>query len=114
MKKILERACYKIYCLVANKHKIDFWGYCPVQSCGQLKTGEYYYFRSRGSQWSLELSRKSMDEQEISANNDFFDNVFWEYRAKNVKPWPTMGYITKLEALKLFNFAVKKYYKEKR
>lgn len=32
-------------------------GNCPVQGEGLLKTGEWYYFRSRGDSWKLYIAR---------------------------------------------------------
>lgn len=75
-----------------NPYKIYVDGWCPRQAWGRIKnTDYYYYFRARGSQWSLEISTVDIDDemQEFC----FFEKKVWEKRVKNFREWPECGYL---------------------
>ena len=95
---------YNIFC---NPFCINPQGACPVQSETSLPTGEYCYFRARGSTWSLEIYKNE---------KDFFKskNRIWMKRVPDYKPWPHAGWITKIEAIRLATGAIKEYYAEKK
>ena len=80
-------------------------GNCPVQMEGLLPTGEYYYFRARGSSWRVELFPKEED--------------FWCGRQKQLFTYSEKygetfeaGGMSKREAIEFATLAVKKYYSE--
>jgi hypothetical protein len=108
-----------IYFRYFNPYYIRPFGVCPVQAWGKIKgTKEYYYFRSRGSKWSLEVSKYEMPDvlDELKNNYDnklslFFDNVIWSYTEEKYK-WPDAGWISKGQAIKFATFAINKYLKE--
>jgi hypothetical protein len=77
-----------------NPHGVDVQGYCPRQAWWVLD-GKYYYFRARGSQWSLEISETDLGEN------------IWSYCEKNYKEWPECGYLEEWECIKLVNKAMK-------
>lgn len=88
-----------------NRYNIKPQGYCPVQAEGQLPTGEYYYFRSRNTSWSVRIARVEKHLWDI--DND----KVWVY-SENKYEVHEGGCISKLEAIRNFNKAVKLYYKE--
>jgi len=100
-----------------NPYKVNMpSGNCPIQSWGCLEKDilkPYYYFRARGSQWSLEISTKEMGDGYTDPGTDFFDNKTWEYREKNYQPWPECGYLSKRECIKLCTKALNKFYESK-
>jgi len=79
-------------------------GQCPVQIEGQLMTGEYYYFRARGSQWSLSIAEKEMDVVMIKER-------LFNYKEKYGKTFEA-GWMLKREAIKFATQAIDKYYTE--
>jgi hypothetical protein len=78
-------------------------GYCPVQIETYLLTGEFFYFRARGSQWSVDIADTEKDwwEQDIK----------FHCGERNFCEWPNAGYISKRLAIKLATKALNKYYK---
>ena len=82
------------------------FGQCPVQIEGQLMTGEYYYFRARGSSWRIEIYANEGD--------------FWDGRQKQLFTYSEKygetfeaGWMLKREAIKFATQAIKKYYETK-
>lgn len=99
----LERGLDWLYWKFRNPYRLDMpGGNCPVQIEGYLSTGEFYYFRARGAGWRLEIAP---DERAW-----FSGLITFSYGSRDYLPWPDAGWITKREALKLANRAVKKYY----
>ena len=62
------------------------YGTAPVQAEGTVN-GHPFFFRSRGSRWSLEVS-PSPDRH--------FDASAWRY-VENYAPWPDAGYMPEQE-----------------
>ena len=62
------------------------WGNCPVQADGTID-GHRFYFRSRGSRWSLDVG-----------GQDPCADATWSY-SEHYGPWPDAGWITDEEAL---------------
>lgn len=90
--KILDWIVFNFF----NPYKIDPQGYCPTQAFGTLKDGNHYYFRARGSGWSLKVSKNT------GFNGDFdFDNEIFHFGDKNYKPWPECGGLSRRECIKL-------------
>ena len=88
-----------------NKYNIEMpSGNCPLQIEGQLSTGEYYYFRARGSSWRIEIYKREAD--------------FWEgkklqlftYSEKYGDEQFAAGWMSKREAIKFATLAIDKYY----
>ena len=92
-----------VYVRMFNPHRVQPYGYCPIQAEGQLKTGEYYYFRSRNESWAVYISN---DE------NERFTEKSWVHRENKYQQFEG-GWITRREAIKNLNKAVKLYYKHK-
>lgn len=84
---------YNTFC---NKYNIEIQGWCPRQAWWMID-GKYYYFRARGSQWSLEISKI-----------EFGGNI-WSYCEKDYAEWPECGSLANWECLKLINKALKIY-----
>ena len=76
------------------------YGVCPVQSEGKLGDGNYYYFRSRGTTWSLHLAKKE---------NEIFDKPIFKYH-EDCYEWPHAGWISKSKAILLATKALNLYY----
>jgi len=83
-----------------NKYNIQPHGYCPVQAEGCLPTGEFYYFRSRHTTWSVRISKNEESMWESSA---------WAYSESKYKGFDG-GCISKLEVVRNFNKAIKLYH----
>jgi hypothetical protein len=83
-----------------NKYNIKPYGYCPVQAEGCLPTGEFYYFRSRHSTWSVRISK---------TEESLWENSAWVYNESKYKGFEG-GCIGKLEVVRNFNKATKLYY----
>ena len=89
-----------------NPYKLNYpSGHAPVQIEGNLSTGEYYYFRSRGSKWSLEIYPEEED--------------FWCGRQKQLFNYSEKygetfeaSWLLKREAIEFATLAIKKYYSE--
>ena len=79
-------------------------GNCPVQSEGTLKTGEWYYFRARGSGWSFTIS--------INEDEWFKCKHLFYYVEKDYCEWPDAGWLSKGKCIKLSTKALKMYYKQ--
>lgn len=88
-----------------NPYKINPAGCCPVQSETILPTGEWCYFRARGSQWSLEIYPK--EEYFADTNKRIYN-----YIDKNYKKWPECGWLSKRECIRLATKAINKYYEK--
>ena len=80
-------------------------GQAPVQIEGNLSTGEYYYFRARGSSWRVELYPTEED--------------FWCGRQKQLFTYSEKygetfeaSWLLKREAIKFATLAIKKYYEK--
>lgn len=65
--------------LTSEGFKVDYCGgACPIQVGGWMPTGEYFYFRSRGEQVSLEVWTKNFEPKEEhmgwcpASKEDFF------------------------------------------
>lgn len=85
-----------VYNLLFNKYSIEIQGWCPRQAWWMVD-GNYYYFRARGTQWSLEISKTEMGDN------------FWSYCEKDYAEWPECGGLSDWECLKLINKALKIY-----
>jgi hypothetical protein len=101
--ELKEKALDLITLKFNNPYKISPGGYCPIQAEGFLKTGELYYFRARGSQWSLEIYTKE---------EDFFktEKRLFNYVEKKYCEWPEAGFLSKHVCIKLATKAINKYY----
>lgn len=91
----------KIHVWFINKYKIKPSGYCPVQAEGTLPTGEYYYFRSRHSTWSIRIAKTEKEIWEKDKNWVYSEQKYIGHEG---------GWISELEAVKNINKAVKLYY----
>jgi hypothetical protein len=88
------------YLKFRNTYKVQPYGYCPVQAEGNLPTGEFYYFRSRWSSWSVRIAK---------TESALWDDSAWVYTEPSYEEY-TAGYIHKHEVVKHFNKAVELYY----
>lgn len=80
-------------------------GNCPVQSEGVLTTGEFYYFRARGTAWSMDIA---IDEK------SWLDQIYlYRYRDAKYATWPEAGWLPKRKCIKLANWSIEQYYKSK-
>lgn len=80
-------------------------GNCPVQSEGFLSTGEFYYFRARGSRWRMEICES---ESEWAKNQ-----IIFAYGETYPGDEFSAGWMSKREAIKFANKAVKFYYQKR-
>lgn len=95
----------KIFRNIYNPYSLNIpTGSCPVQCDGFLKSGEWYYFRSRWSSWSVSIAK---------SENDWFDDNLLFYYQETCFDQFEAGWISPLRAYLLLNRAVKKYYSEK-
>lgn len=110
MKKLFTSYKYKLFLakilkMVYNPYCLNIpTGSCPVQCDGFLKTGEWYYFRSRWSSWSLSIAKSEQDWFDDNLLFHYKENCFGEFEA---------GWISPLKSYILLNKGVKKYYSEK-
>jgi len=88
-----------------NPYKIDIQGYCPRQSEGILKTGEFYYFRARGSRVSIDIC----ENESYWFKHEYLFRKVWE----DYKPWPECGGLSERECIMLATEEINNYYKEK-
>ena len=88
------------YLKFRNNYKVQPYGYCPVQAEGNLPTGEFYYFRSRWSSWSVRIAK---------TESALWDDSAWVYTERSYEEYAA-GYIYKHEVVKLLNKAVELYY----
>lgn len=79
----------------------EIGGVCPVQAEGYI-AGKPFYFRSRGSQWSIAIGGK-----------DLICNPEYKY-TENYGEWPQAGFISEEEAIEFINRAGKEYIKKRR
>lgn len=87
-----------------NPYNIEPYGNCPVQAEGQLKTGEWYYFRARGSHWQLRIAKGSAN---------FFDNSIWVYEEEYADGEEfAAGWMSKNEAIFFATKALDLFYKD--
>jgi len=92
-----------------NPYKLEMpQGYCPVQIEGTLKDGKWYYFRARGSSWSMGVWNNE---------TDYFDNLnFSNTRLFNyIEDYGTTfeaGWMSKIEAIGFATKALDIYYKK--
>ena len=90
-----------------NPFNIVAFGNCPVQAWGNLDSGEYYYFRSRGCRWSLDVCKSESDWWSWKDDRFLFqysENYGSEYEA---------GWITSRQAVRFATKAIKLYLQSK-
>ena len=92
-------------CKFQNPYEIKVGGNCPVEAEGYLPTGEFYYFRARGSHWRLEISK---NEQEWAKNK-----IIFYYGEKYCYDQFGAGWMSRREAIKFANKAIKFYYQKR-
>jgi len=86
-------------------------GNCPVQAVGTVE-GLDFYFRARGSNWSIEIGKlpwmKTLvtSETNLSENQD---NVYFDY-VESYGKWPDAGWIDENEALFLIRRGCQLFY----
>lgn len=85
-----------------NPFGVNPQGNCPVQAEGHLSGGEYYYFRSRGRQWGLDICATEAD---WNAKKYLFTDG-----ERNAFIWPHGGWISRSKAIALATKAIRKYY----
>jgi len=85
-----------------NPYQINPQGNCPVQAEGTLPTGEWYYFRARGRQWSMDIC-----ESEGHWNSDKY---LFQAGERNAFEWPAGGWLARWKAMQLATNAVNEYY----
>lgn len=99
-----ERFLDYLYSKFHNPYNLNPSGNCPVQDWGQLKDGNYYYFRARGTSWRIQVGN-------IDSNDDkFFDNIIWKDGDPDYDVWPNCGWLTKRECIKLATKALNDYF----
>lgn len=87
-----------------NPYNLKPVGNCPVQIEQYLKTGEYVYFRARGTSVSLEL---------FECKEDFDDNPYGTVifsRALDYGLDYQAGYLTEADAIRMATFWINEYY----
>jgi hypothetical protein len=90
------------YLIWLNKYNINPQGAFPVQAWGTLPTGEYYYFRSRGTGWSVRLVKNEKDLYDVDTASIF-------HYHENKYTWPDAGHLSDAEVIKYFNKAIEHY-----
>lgn len=101
MLNFITKYIEKIQVWLINKYKIKPYGACPVQAEGTLPTGEYYYFRSRHTSWSIRIAATNDEIWTIDKGWVYTEEIYQE---------PDGGWISELEAVRNVNKAVKLYY----
>ena len=81
-------------------------GQAPVQIEGNLSTGEYYYFRARGSKWSVEIF---LNEGDYYRGNNSRVFIYSEKYGETFEA----GWLLKREAIKFATKAIDIYYETK-
>jgi hypothetical protein len=90
-----------------NPYKIQMpSGNCPVQSEGLLPTGEWYYFRARGSRWSLQIAKTEEDWW----SDERGEKLLFNHQVPDYCQWPEAGYLSKRKCIKLATSAIEKFY----
>ena len=104
-KLFFKNSLAKILRLVYNPYKLNIpSGFCPVQTDGFLKSGEWYYFRSRWNRWYVAVAKSEKhweDGDLIFFYEDFFKDEF------------VGGWISPIYAYILINKGIRNYYKQK-
>lgn len=99
--KLLDWFIFKFW----NPYNLNPGGNCPTQDGGKLEDGNYYYFRARGSQWYLKISKNT------GFSNDFdFDNEIFHWGDRNYCMWPHAGWLSKRECIRLGTDALNRYF----
>jgi len=75
-------------------------GNCPVQAEGTIE-GHPFYFRARGSHWSLEISPPPG-----------ISGALWEY-GRYYAPWPHAGWMTEDEALAFIRYGAEQWKRDR-
>lgn len=84
-----------------NPYKAKPYGACPVQAEGDLPTGEFYYFRARGSKWSFEICRSEIawwNRETMFVRSGKYGEKF------------EAGYMPISDAIKLINKSINEFY----
>jgi hypothetical protein len=89
-----------------NPFNVQPSGVCPVQAEGTLPTGEFYYFRARGSRWSLDVSATEKDW--------WRRKMIFRHHVTDYATWPDAGWISKRTAIRLATLALRKYVRERK
>lgn len=102
-----QKVMCRLYWLFMNPYRVNMPnGYCPVQCEGVLKTGEYYYFTSRGTGWHIDI---------CATESDWYKNIYlYQYGEPNWCNWPEAGWMSQITAMKLMTKSIKEYYNENR
>jgi hypothetical protein len=100
--KLISKLVHKIW----NPYNLNLpRGNCPVQAEGYLPTGEFYYFRSRWSTWSMDFCKSS---------RDWDDRKFlYQHIEKDFCEQSFAGWISTLHGYILMNRATRAYLKTK-
>lgn len=77
------------------------YGYCPVQIMGTLESGDTYYFRARGSRWSLTIA--PTEKELFDVNTKLFD--YSENYGKTFEA----GWMKRRDAIRFATFAIRKW-----
>lgn len=85
-----------------NPYNVKPYGYCPVQADGNLPGGEYYYFRSRHTTWSVRIAK---------CEESIWNDNAWVYSETKYDGF-SGGWISKAEVIRNFNKAMKLYRKK--
>lgn len=89
-----------------NPYKVNIpSGFCPCQCEGFLRTGEWYYFRSRWDTWSLYIAKSEKDWAD--------DNCLFQY-SETFDNDLIGGWIGPLKGYLLLNKAMRIYHKDTR
>ena len=99
--KLLDWVVFKFF----NPYKVNPGGNCPVQAEGKLENGGWFYFRARGTRWSLEVFREESDFTNYS-----FDKPIFATGDANYRKWPEAGWLTRRECIKLATKGINKCY----
>jgi hypothetical protein len=100
-----ERIQNWFYRKFKNPYNVNIQGWCPRQAEGVLPTGEFYYFRARGSSCAFYVYK---NEGDMSKSKYLFLNIYKDY-----KPWPQCGALSEMECIRLSTQSIKKYYDQK-
>lgn len=92
-------------CKFQNPYEINAGGNCPVEAEGYLPTGEFYYFRARGSNWRLEIAK--------GEDAGWVERIKFSYGEKYCDDQFGAGWMTRREAIKFANKAIKFYYQKR-
>jgi hypothetical protein len=102
LRKLIDHFCDYVVLRFFNPYKIEPGGNCPVQAEGNLPDGSWYYFRSRGTRWSLEVYKS---EDEFDNGLAIFNDIHTDYK------WPEAGWIPRWKAVMLATKSIRKYFR---